>query len=466
MPHFSARCSFPDWVRQARYAWDRVNLVTIRSRMRRVRSCLVASLCAASGLHAAPPAPFDIQPVLKNMERDGETYDPVPFHAKGLPALSALLDHLMPESAGVGYRDPALERDVATLIVELTDPNYAVRENATRNLTRYGRPAREELTLAAKSPDPEVRLRARTILESFCKPVPDRHYQLSVRYAAAYRRVVTGLEDRTSLQLLARRITSALIAGHDLDPFARPGATTLVDREDDEVVDLLIPLLESGDVGSSVGILNEVGAGRAKAYCPNFLIVALDHADPEIVHEAVTWVMPCPDQNKLAAIEALMRRRFRDPDPAIVLEIAGLRLRQSYDEAAVDILVGLAHASDRVNIATVLRRLAHPGACKPEQHQEILRRLAAKPIEHNEDGAHWLSYNIKKVQGEAALRLVLGCLGFGQENVLQSAVEHLENQNDRAMCRRVLAEIIRTHPKAETRAEAKEVLRSFEKRPE
>jgi len=425
--------------------------------------CLAAIVCTGFSLAAEPAPLIDIRPLLARMEADGDAFEPMPLPDLGLPELSALLDHLMPESAGVGCHNPGLDERIATLVTQLGDERYAVREAASRCLPACGVPARKPLTRALEHPDPEVRQRAAGTLKTLGLPDRERDLEMSRRYGEAYEQILQGVCDRASLQLLARRVTAALLAGRDYDFFASTAVARLAESRDDGVVDLLIPLLKSDQTPLVVATTNMVGGRSPRDYCPNYLMGALEHPHPQVLHEAVTWILPCPDRDRLDAIEALARRRITDSDPAIRLEAAALLFRQWGNEEAIDLLIGLAHDPTGVNIATVLRRLAHPSHSKPAIHREILRRLATIPITHNEDGANWLAVNLKDIRGEAAARLVIGCLGFDRKGILDSVRDHLDIQNDPTMCRRVLADIAKNHPNPATRNEAEALLWGFQR---
>jgi hypothetical protein len=72
----------------------------------------------------------------------------------------------------------ALAQDAATiedLIRRLGDEEFAAREQATEELRKIGKPAEEALRKAAGSDDPEVRTRAKGLLEELSRPkTPDR----------------------------------------------------------------------------------------------------------------------------------------------------------------------------------------------------------------------------------------------------------------------------------------------------
>ena len=67
--------------------------------------------------------------------------------------------------AGVAVAaDVAIEEEIASLVRDLGSPRYKTRERASKRLWEIGQPARSALEAAAKSKDPEVAMRAETLL--------------------------------------------------------------------------------------------------------------------------------------------------------------------------------------------------------------------------------------------------------------------------------------------------------------
>ncbi|MCE9557207.1 MAG: hypothetical protein K8T91_27985, partial [Planctomycetes bacterium] len=59
---------------------------------------------------------------------------------------------------------PATDPRIPSLIRQLGDPQFAIRQQATRELQAIGPASKEPLTQALQNPDAEVRLRAQRIL--------------------------------------------------------------------------------------------------------------------------------------------------------------------------------------------------------------------------------------------------------------------------------------------------------------
>jgi len=74
------------------------------------------------------------------------------------------LANAAPSATELGPQAAASANAIPRLINELGDSSFAVRERATRELLEIGMAARDALADAAKAPDPEVRMRARSVL--------------------------------------------------------------------------------------------------------------------------------------------------------------------------------------------------------------------------------------------------------------------------------------------------------------
>ncbi|MBU0716619.1 MAG: hypothetical protein KJ749_00080 [Planctomycetes bacterium] len=69
-----------------------------------------------------------------------------------------------PSDDRAGPAAPATGEEIASRIIELSDPSYAVRTAAMRRLCAIGLPARAQLGEAARSADPEAALRAEKLM--------------------------------------------------------------------------------------------------------------------------------------------------------------------------------------------------------------------------------------------------------------------------------------------------------------
>lgn len=105
----------------------------------------------------------------------------------------------------VGQDGPA-EAQIARLIAQLGDESYAVREKATADLITLDADARPQVEQAARSDDPEVRLRAQAILKAPSKKQDDASADLAkaIDLAATAR-------DKALVPLLLKLLASARV---------------------------------------------------------------------------------------------------------------------------------------------------------------------------------------------------------------------------------------------------------------
>lgn len=88
------------------------------------------------------------------------------WQSKGVPVtVESMTSELKPQRAATDG-DP----DIAALVKQLGDDDYDVRERAQKKLVAAGPAARDQVAVAAKSDDPEVAHRARTILQALARP--------------------------------------------------------------------------------------------------------------------------------------------------------------------------------------------------------------------------------------------------------------------------------------------------------
>jgi tetratricopeptide (TPR) repeat protein len=85
--------------------------------------------------------------------------------------LSLALTIVVLFSSGVLAADEPADKEIATLIQQLGDPDYAVRDRAQEKLGKLGERAYNPLTVAANDPDLEIAARARYLLHTVELPV-------------------------------------------------------------------------------------------------------------------------------------------------------------------------------------------------------------------------------------------------------------------------------------------------------
>ena len=96
------------------------------------------------------------------------------------------------------------EPDIATLIRQLGDDNWEIRENATRKLARMGPAALSALRKAMLDPDPELSTRARMLYKGIVSPTPEKLEERRKEIQEAFRAA-----DYATMIRLAQRLTLA-----------------------------------------------------------------------------------------------------------------------------------------------------------------------------------------------------------------------------------------------------------------
>ena len=89
------------------------------------------------------------------------------------------------------------DAEIARLVKQLGDDDFDKREAATARLKEIGEPALDAVTKAARSRDPEVRLRAEDIITDYREPRLIGHSVLTIVVSPDGRRLLTGGFDKT-----------------------------------------------------------------------------------------------------------------------------------------------------------------------------------------------------------------------------------------------------------------------------
>ena len=110
----------------------------------------------------------------------------------------------MPRRSGRRPADPARPADevVERLIVQLADARLEARRQAVQRLIELGPGARPWVEKAARSDDPDVRLRALVVLRAW-EPAEPGNLEGYVANLPAY---FEGVKDRPRLEVLSRRL--------------------------------------------------------------------------------------------------------------------------------------------------------------------------------------------------------------------------------------------------------------------
>jgi RNA polymerase sigma factor (sigma-70 family) len=126
--------------------------------------------------------------------------------------------------------DREKQKQVVQLITELDADDFAVRENAARELSRRGQAAEQALRAALEgSPSPEVRQRAETLLRKMSQQPPG-HERLRLLRAVEVLELIGNLDARRLLETLASGAAEARLTQDAKDSLARLAKRTAAGR--------------------------------------------------------------------------------------------------------------------------------------------------------------------------------------------------------------------------------------------
>jgi hypothetical protein len=247
---------------------------------------IVFSLCflGAPTTHGADN-PQRIENILEDMKTQGTAFDPGELITLGKEGLGAILDILMPESAG--YRHIGLE-ETELLTRDLGHAQFSRRKNAVAQLVYGGVYVRESVKAAsACTDDLEIALNAKQVLQRVLSPTvkTDRQQngQLTQDYGKAYGRYLAKLQAEDCWRLIAVRTTQSLFCGRDStgssNDFMWQSFTTLAKRGEDSALSLFRPVIQLKNESLSRWVFNGIRAYCRKGFTPTVLqeIVGTDH---------------------------------------------------------------------------------------------------------------------------------------------------------------------------------------------
>lgn len=190
---------------------------------RAVLLMLAATLAAIGAPAASTDATTDLIRDLGDDAHDVRLAARTKLVALGPAGLDALVAFLDLHATGI-------KAHVTKLIAQLDAPSWAERERAMDELGRIGIPAAESLVEAMKSGPPEVRWRAKRLVEHIRErnPAEDerqaRRYALVIELVAEYgdARTVTALERELDSDLPTRRELAAFALGRIGQPRSCP----------------------------------------------------------------------------------------------------------------------------------------------------------------------------------------------------------------------------------------------------
>ncbi len=238
---------------------------------------------------------------------DDASYDPQPLIKHGLPGMRAVLNQILPE---VADDQEAHAKQTAQLIKQLGDDTFKRREAASAALRQFGAASTELLRQALEHPDPEVRARARVLLDEMEQPRDAK----TLRGLQIY---LTKQRDDECLRELARRLNVAMEARLDLTTKQKTLEICLLSLslalrdcvQADQVQAVFLPLLKLKDHAPAIFVMQH-NRGTAEYLTPLHR-GALASDSPELIRTALrTMTRQAANKEHRPLIKAALEKYF------------------------------------------------------------------------------------------------------------------------------------------------------------
>jgi len=414
---------------------------------------------AAAPALGADQAP-EIQRLLADLKAQGANFKPDKLRKTGLPGFRALLDRLLPETAD--RKRPAMSQaEVARLIRDLGSDDYRTRDAATRKLIEAGPAHRGLVVEAMRSKDPEVILRARSILAEWDSGSWSAEQLAVAEYGTGFLICLDGLTNEACWVELARRLRMAfergsprgrkrMILAHCLEQIARSG--------NDKYCRPLIPLLKHPQASLAVWVTRVFGSHSGNRYFPALLLEALK-SDRELVADtAISWAPNCWDARRTREVRRLLTRIFDGDNERLKFHACFPLMHDHRDKRAVAYLLSQAGSGDRDRALRAVGWLGDSCNSGRPAWPALLEELA--PLLRSEDAAlrRAAAGALGTYAGEEVVKNLIPLLGDEQAIIASEVSRALLDQRDKPMLRRQLADA-QTHSQSEAvRRRAAELL--------
>ena len=203
-----------------------------------------------------------------------------------LPSSLLFLTAALSLTSGLGAATVPLDRIVASLVADLGADPYDARERATASLRKIGEPARAALEEAAKSDDPEIRVRARGLVADIRSGIRPHWSAETVLLLRHYDRTPAHSRYQPLQQLVGA-------LGHEAVPF-------------------LIERIAKGDNNESnyaLRFLQQIKDDRAWKQ----VLALVQNPDNDKLVNALAWARGKSGET-IAAIEGLARKQIKQGD--------------------------------------------------------------------------------------------------------------------------------------------------------
>jgi len=396
-----------------------------------------------------------IRPHLAAMLVQAEKFDAQSLHAMGLAGLSAVLDHLLPDTAEEETFE-APEDNVAELIEQLGDERFRARELASEALLDLGPGIRPALLAATRSSDAEVRWRAICILRRWSS----RNTEDKSRYVPAFAIFLAGISDRERLDELTRRTGLAFDIGMPSGgrmAVLQQCIMSIARTGKDEYTDRLRPLLGHEDVSVGVFVTQTVGSGSGHNFFPSLLIEALESPHKEIVRQAIARSADCWDVKRKEEVKRRLIAIFEGDDEALKFEACYPLMHDHNYAAAVDYLLTQVQSKDQPRATKAIGWIGDSSNHGRPAFEKLLKTLDPLLKSTDQNRRRAAARALAMYAGEEVVQRLIPLLGDSNSAVATEITYRLAHQKDKKMLQRLLAAAAKNDPNEKVRKKAAEL---------
>jgi hypothetical protein len=424
-------------------------------------------LCFSAPLAARGGAPDpDISSILAEMSGREHRFNPMQLHGLGIDGLEALLDVLLPETAGPKSLQVP-QAAVAQLIERLGSDNSQARESAMKELLRIGPAAKPWVDAAVGSGDAEVAWRARCVIQGW----ELHNREDKSMYLPAFAAYASGIHDDRRLRELSKRTIMALQT-FDLEggryAILEVCISVLVATGKDEYVDPLKPLLKHSDLRVAVLVAGTVGEAaasmRTNQFFPDLLLEALRSDRDEIVGVAIEHVANCKDAARNERVEKLLTDIFQGDNEHLKFQSCSPLLRTFHNAAARDFLLEQAQGTDLNRRSMALASLCNNHQT-PEPADEKTFEILSKLLKSADSQTRFMAAGaMATFAGENVVKTLIDMLGDSNGMIPSDLSGRLLEQPDKAMLQRMLLDASKNHVSDKVRKRATAMLQELDAR--
>ena len=380
---------------------------------------------------ASRPVSPDVTTILAAMRQEGRSFSPEPLCTLSRTELSALLDHLLPETKA----DKLLsEVDVVRLIRQLGDPQWSVREHATRELIANGRSHSARVEKATRHDDLEVRARAKAILAAWKADAIDTE-----PYRKAFQQYLKRLESPEALLHLAHRVRQAL-RQDGLSAAKRrllgPCLQHLALAASDEMIEALVPILDEAPESVGAWALRQMAARRGRRNLHSLVEAGLRSDRQSVVEIALGWAT----DHRSAEVKRLVYRIFEGDNEALKFKACFPLMHDYRDPKGVQYLLTQVNSPDKARARRAISWIGDAcnsgRAASPAILDKLLPFLNSQDAEIRRVAADALG----TYSGEKVVKALIPMLADPVDIIAAEATSNLRRQRDADMVRRLLQE--------------------------